>query len=586
MILHSLRDLYDRLKENPDYGVAPPGYSLQKITFKVVLRSDGTLLDVQDARRERDGRKTPRQVQVLGETKSSGSGLNPCFLWDNTAYMLGFKPDDSNPQRTKRTFEAFRDKHLSLEEEVGSPAFSTVCRFLEQWSPERAADYTALSEAANGFGVFQIAGQSAFVHEDETVDSWWRRHWEDTEVGEVEGQCLLTGKWTAIARLQPMIKGVWGGRAQASLVGFNEPAYESYGKEQSYNAPVGQRAAFEYGAALNALLDGPMRSRHRMMLGDMTVAFWTERPTLVEDIFAGFAAYGVADRSQDEVQDEGVRRRLEVFLDALRKGVDRCRELEEDVNRTEFYILGLSPNSARLSVRLFLRGSIRQLIENLGRHYADIRVEPQFGEGSGRPDPEFPSIKALLRQTARKEEDVPPLIAGPLLRAIVSGTRYPEGLYYAVVRRIRSDRVLNYVRACVIKGFLARNHNEEVTMSLDTERTDAAYRAGRLFAALEKTQADALGGVGASIRDRFYGAASATPRAVFPRLLRTYQHHLAKMEGGLKVNRERLVQEILDPVTDFPAHLDLVGQGLFALGYYHQMRDFYRKKGSPLQTSD
>jgi len=586
MILQSLHALYDRIKDDRDYSVAPPGYSLQKITFKVVLRPDGTLLDIQDARRERDGGKTPRQVRVLGETKSSGSALNPCFLWDNTAYMLGFKPEDSKPQRTKRAFEAFRKKHLSLEQEVGSPVFSTVCRFLEQWSPETAADYTVLPEVANGFGVFQIAGQSAFVHEDETTDSWWRRHCGDREVGRAEGQCLLTGEWTPIARLHPMIKGVWGGRAQASLVGFNESAYESYGKEQSYNAPVGRRAAFEYGAALNALLDGPMRSRHRMMLGDMTVAFWTDRPTLVEDVFAGFAAYGVTDGSQDEVQDEGVRRRLEVFLDALRKGVDWSGEPDEDPERTQFYILGLSPNSARLSVRLFLRGSVRQLIENLRRHYADIRVEPQFGEGSGRPDPEFPSIKVLLRQTAREEDHVPPLLAGPLVRAIIGGTRYPEGLYCAVVRRIRSDRVVNYVRACIIKGFLARNHSEEVTMSLDTQRTDAAYRAGRLFAALEKTQADALGAVGASIRDRFYGAASATPRAIFPRLLRTYQHHLAKMEGGLKVNRERLVQEILDPVTDFPAHLDLVGQGLFALGYYHQMRDFYRKKESSAQASD
>lgn len=578
MILQSLHALYDRLKDDPDYKIAPRDYSLQKVTFKVVLRPDGTLLDIQDVRHERGGRKLPRQVRVLGATKPSGSGLNPRDLWDNTAYLLGFKPDDPKPERTKQSFEAFRKRHLDLETEVGSPAFSTVCRFLEQWTPEKAAEYPILSEVANGFGVFQIAGQTAFVHEDKAIDSWWRRHLGDRDVQRVEGQCLLTGEWTSIARLQPMIKGVVGGRAQASLVGFNDSAYESYGKEQSYNAPVGEQAAFEYAAALNALLDGPMCSRHRMLLGDMTVVFWTDRPTLIEDIFARFAEHGAAEPPDSEVQDEAVRKRLEVFLKALRKGVEEYDELNEDTDQTRFYVLGLSPNSARLSVRLFLQGSLRELLVDLRRHYSDMRVERQFGEGSRRPDPEFPPIWMLLRQTAREAKDVPPLLGGPLLRAVLTGTRYPEGLYAAVVRRIHVDRLVNYLRACIIKGFLARNYKQEVTMSLDGERTDPAYRAGRLFAVLEKTQADVLGEVGASIRDRFYGAASAAPRTVFPRLLRTYQHHLAKMEGGLKVNREKLVQEILDSFTDFPAYLNLAGQGLFALGYYHQMRDFYRKK--------
>jgi CRISPR-associated protein Csd1 len=116
-------------------------------------------------------------------------------------------------------------------------------------------------------------------------------------------------------------------------------------------------------------------------------------------------------------------------------------------------------------------------------------------------------------------------------------------------------------------------------MALDSERPEAAYRLGRLFAALEKTQTDALGSsLTATVRDHFYSSASATPRSVFPRLLRTYQHHLAKLEAGRKVNREKLVQEILGPVVDFPAHLDLAGQGLFALGYYHQTQSFFTKR--------
>jgi CRISPR-associated protein Csd1 len=164
------------------------------------------------------------------------------------------------------------------------------------------------------------------------------------------------------------------------------------------------------------------------------------------------------------------------------------------------------------------------------------------------------------------------------LRSVLSGVHYPDGLYEAVIRRIHADQEINYVRACIIKGWLIRNRKKEVRMSLDTGKKDPAYRIGRLFATLEKTQADALGNIGSTIRDRFYSAASATPQSVFPRLLRMYQHHLAKLEGGLKVSREKLLQEIVEPLAGFPAHLNLADQGMFALGYYHQMQAFYRRK--------
>jgi CRISPR-associated protein Csd1 len=206
--------------------------------------------------------------------------------------------------------------------------------------------------------------------------------------------------------------------------------------------------------------------------------------------------------------------------------------------------------------------------------------------GGKRPaDPEFPPAWLLLQQTARETKNVPSILSGPLLHAIITGIRYPEGLYAAVMRRIRADSVVNYPRACLIKGYLNRNLNKEVSMSLDSSRADPAYRLGRLFATLEKTQQDALGGnLNKTIRDSFYSSASATPGSVFPRLLRTYQHHIAKLEGGRRVNREKLIQEILDPLGTFPTHLGLPDQGLFAIGYYHQTRDFYAKRGDTEQS--
>jgi CRISPR-associated protein Csd1 len=221
-------------------------------------------------------------------------------------------------------------------------------------------------------------------------------------------------------------------------------------------------------------------------------------------------------------------------------------------------------------------------LEKLRQHHRDIGLVPQPPTAKYRGDPEFPSIRQLLSQTAREEKDIPPTLEAPLFRAIFAGTPYPHALFAAVLRRIRADRRVDYLRCCVLKGYLNRNLGKELSMSLDTDRSDPAYRLGRLFSALEKTQRDALGQVNATIRDRFYSSASATPGAVFPRLLRTYQHHLAKLEGGLKVTRERLVQEIVDPVHELPPRFSLAEQGSFALGYYHQTRSFY----TPTERSD
>ncbi len=584
MILQSLYQLYDRLQDDPDYQIASPGHSLQKITFKVLLRPDGRLFEIQDARIPWNGQLRPQLVMVPGSAKPSGSGLNPCFLWDNTGYMLGFKPDDPNPERTTRTSDSFRSRHLDLEREIGSPAFSAVCRFLESWDPGQAGMHPVLAETTAGFGVFQIQGEASYVHQDPQVQAWWARHDTHAEA-HPEGQCLITGETAPIASTHPKIKGVRDAQSSgAVIVGFNEDAYESYGKKQSHNAPVSEGAAFCYTTAVNALLDGPMAYKHRLSLGDTTVIFWTAKPTATEDIFARFASEGSTAFEDGGVQDEALREKLKAFLNALRKGREAYGELEDDPD-TSFFLLGLAPNAARLSIRFFYRNTLSELLENLRRHYADIRIEPQPASGKRRADPEFPPAWTLLTQTARESKEIPPILAGPLLRAIISGARYPEGLFSAVIRRIHADRVVNYPRVCVIKGYLTRNRNQEVTMSLNIERKDPAYRLGRLFAALEKTQLDALGGrLNATIRDRFYSSASATPRTVFPRLLRTYQHHLAKLEGGFKVNREKLAQEIMAPLEDFPAHLTLGEQGLFALGYYHQTRDFYTKKNNDRQA--
>lgn len=578
MILQALHQLYERLADDPDYEIARPGYSPQKISFRVVIQPDGSLFRIQDARIKDDRGKPHAEAQlVLGDAKPPGSGINPGLLWDNTTYLLCYKPQDPKPDRTIKSFEALRAKHLALEEAINLPEFSAICRFLENWNHETAFEYAQehpeINELTTGFGIFQIQGQIKPVNEHPHIIEWWNL--QKSETSESLGQCLITGEQATIARLHPKIKSVVGAQsAGASIVSFNAPAYESYEKDQSHNAPVSEEAAFKYGTALNSLLNGPKSNKHRIRIGDTTCVFWTDQPSIVEDAFSFFASEG------SNAQDPSTQNKIETFLKSLRQGTEVLEELGEDTQGTRFYILGLAPNAARLSIRFFHQSSIADFIENLRAHHRDLNIIREWDKPIGRrkADPEYPATWQLLKESARVSDEIPPLLGGSLIRAILSNTPYPEGLYSAVIRRIRADRTINYFRAAIIKGTLTRNHQQTISIMLDTSNTNPAYLLGRLFASMEKTQTDALGDLNAGLRDKYYSSASATPANVFPRILRTYQHHLAKLDGGHKVNRERLIQDIMSDLEEFPSQLNLKAQGIFALGYYHQRKDFFTKK--------
>lgn len=606
MILQSLNDLYTRLASDPTYEIAPPGFSPQKIGFRIVLKPDGTLFEIQDARQADEKGKLQNIVMLVpGEGKPSGSGLNPCTLWDNTAYLLGYKKPDKDTTKAEKeavraieAFEASRKYHLALEQTINDPAFSAVCRFFEQWSHEKISEHPLISEIGTGFGIFQILGEKAPIHESKRIMEWWRstlrssdEEPDDHTVTVENAQCLLSGENSSIARLHPKIKGITGAQSSgASLVSFNANAYESYGKTQSFNAPVGEVAAFQYGTALNSLLTGPQSAKHRIRIGDTTTVFWTDKPNLVEDCLADI--FGSGSQAAEEIQDISKREHIKRLLEAIKCG-GHYQDLGE--SDTPFHILGLAPNAARVSIRFYHRSTIAELLNKLHDHQQCLEIVREFIEpvGKRQADSEFPAIWQILRETARVADEIPPLLGGALARAIIEGTPYPEGLYAAIIRRIRADRNVNYLRAAILKATLVRNHQLTIPIMLDQTNTNPAYLLGRLFSALEKTQEDALGNLNAGIRDRFYSSASTTPAAVFPRLLRTYQHHLEKMLSGTlaervgsekakiaKNFREKLIQEIIDhiPSSGFPNQLSLKNQGIFAIGYYHQRKDFFTAK--------
>lgn len=594
VILQALHNLYDRLADDPDYDIAPPGYSIQKISFVIVLEPDGRLFEIEDVRDRGGKRPIPRRVRVFGGAKPSGSGLNPCLLWDNAAYTLGYSGDPGKQARALESFAAFRDRHVQLEDKIQDSAFSAVCTFLRAWSPARCADFDILQEIESGFGVFAIRGATKYVHEREQIRQWWESSGQTIPAeSRLTGQCLITGKpGETIARLHDNkikgLAGVGGNSSGAMLVSFNADAFCSFRLDQSHNAPVSEMAANRYTSALNALLEGPQRDKHRKDLGDTAVTFWTEQPLVEESFFLAFAT----DGDEAITQDAAMLGLAGTFLDTVKRGGAPDRRPSE--MGTRFWILGLGANNARVVVRFFLDGTLEDLALKLHAHYRDIEVARRFVD----KEPAWPSPKYLIEaMQGEGESGKPPSIVLPaLMEAILKGGRYPQMLYAGALRRIiathkhkDTDTKVTHARACVIAGYLRRNLGmKEVPVSLDRERTDPAYRLGRLFAALAKAQNDALGGtLNTTVRDRFYGSASATPRSVFPRLLRTYQHHLAKLNSNYI---DKIVQEILEPLDGFPAHLNLAEQGLFALGFYHQTQDFYRRKDTkatePADTPD
>lgn len=592
MILQELYKLYGRLAER-GADVPRQGRSLQKISFRIVIRQDGSLVGIRDAREaetrvkkdKKGGQKTStvflaKEHLVLGNSKSTSSKADPCFLWDNPAYLLG---NVEAKDRALEYFDALREKHCAVESAVGNARFSAVCRFLESWDPARCAEEFPDKECLKGNGVFRLQGDEFDVHEDDDVVRWWdeqgSRMWRGGEKkpdSSQDGMCLVTGLEGSIARLhEPAIKGVANAQGMgAKLVSFNCDSFNSYGKDQSLNAPVSEKAAFAYCNALNYLL---RNERTHVQMPGATIVFWTDSPPENEEEDECLAGYAL-DSSRAPAMDEALAERIHARLEEIASGRGLGDTLQRE-DATRFFILGLSPNASRLSVRFFHESTLGDFIRNLAAHYEALRIQKR---GEKFQDSDIISPYMILRETAREKKDISPLFGGALMRSILLGLPYPDAIAMAILRRFRADQNISRTRCAFLKAWLTRKKPSlHLTHMLDTHNTQPGYVLGRLFAILQKTQTDALGKINRTIQDSYYASASATPQSVFPRIMRLYRHHLAKLPNeGAKVNREKLLQEVMGLLTTFPAHLNPEQQGLFALGFYHQTHDFFTPKAT------
>jgi CRISPR-associated protein Csd1 len=398
------------------------------------------------------------------------------------------------------------------------------------------------------------------------------------------GHCLVTGERGPVAKLHPSIKNVWGAQSSgASIVSFNAEAYESYNHKQGDNAPVSEAATFAYTTALNRFLE--KNSGHRIQIGDASVVFWADaseanKAAEAENIFAGFWDEG-DDEPPPGIDEASEAQKIRGKLDMIRQGQPLAKVAPELTEGVRFYVLGLAPNAARLSMRFYFEDDFGAIAANYQRFLADMRIEPPHSRNP------HPALWKYLVETAvlKKRENVPPNLAGEWMRAILAGGRYPQTLFSTVLMRLRADKDVNALRVAILKALLIRNCNKKDTpVALKPDYPNKGYQLGRLFAVYERIQSDALGGkVNATIKDKFYGSASAQPRKVFALLEKGSANHLSKMgkqSPGRKVNLEKLVGEIMgamDPAADpFPNALPAEDQALFGLGYYHQRNEFFK----------
>lgn len=615
MLLQSLVNYYELLNSQENSNIAPRGFSSEKVSYALDLSEEGELLSVTSLKLENGKKLEPRILNVPERVKRS-SGIAPNFLCDNSSYVLGFD-NKGKPEKSLKYFSAFKELHKLILSNVQAKEAISVLIFLEKWNAEEAPNNTLLEPFMEDIlkgGNFIFRLDNKMVHENEEIKKAWLTYISSNDENEKQ-QCLVTGKMDNVARLHPVIKGLYNGQAMGNqLVSFNALAYESYGKKQGQNGPTGEYAAFAYGTALNALLAD---KNHKMLLGDTTVIYWAE--SLEAKIATSIAELLQGPKFTEEekkVDDPSKAYEIGAILSKISQGKKINYNDSIFGDKTKIYIAGLSPNAARISVRFYIEDSLGKFAVKMARHYEAMAIQKRF-------DNEYDSIPIwkIIHETVpgnSKDKKPSPLLAGALLRAILTGGPYPESLYRTFLDRIRAEKDVSYTKAAFVKAYLTRKYNrgeknemellkidsenikedlkgevketehkkinekikEVLTMSLNSESNNKAYLLGRLFSVLEKVQRDANPGIKSTISEKYLSSASSTPGKIFPIILNLSTYHIAKSDYGTKSKKE--IEDILDKLevedNPFPKHLTTDEQGIFYLGYYHQNPVNYKTK--------
>lgn len=595
MILQALYDYYQRKAEIH----APIGYEIEEIDFLIVLDETGKLIDIQNQREGKRG----RQYLVPKAVVRTGKKVLPNLLWDNFEYITGFSKDPKRINKAGEYNKAFIKKLNSLPYNIKeNTSISAILKFYDADFQSQFEKHPNFEECLkiNGWMTFKIDGDLEIITTEEIIKKYQAEQflsgvYEEEDIKNVrEGACLITGEKTIIKRLHTELR-LPGSDKNVKIVAIQEnQGYDSYEKERGYNAPVSIEAEAKYSAALKHII---YSKTNKISVADTTVLFWAEKETKEinpEEIFP----WVIAMQKDDKDDPDAGTNKIKKLFEAIQTG----QISSERTNH--FYVLGLAPNAARISVRFWKAPSLEDFGKNIKQHFEDFDIVRKDGESKYPPLNEI--LTSVSLETSKRDKsnfiyfrgkfyDVLPQLAGQVVEAVLDNNLYPQSLMQQCIIRIRAEsskkdkngkliQNVSRTRAAILKACLNRKiriqklNQKEITMSLDPNNTNVAYRTGRLFATLEKIQEEANPGINATIRDRYYGAASSSPITVFPRLLSLKNSHLKKLKEGRKIYFEKLIGEIISEINSFPKNLSLNEQANFAIGYYHQRQDFFTKK--------
>lgn len=574
---------YDRLVDDDDALIPEYGFSTEKIHACLVINADGSQPTLEDIReRTEKGKPIPRTFLLPNSGGRSGTSIQPNFMWDNTGYVLGVD-DKGKPDRAAKMFGEFLHLHQSIAEQINDcDELAAVVAFLKSWDPVQAESFANWEELIGTNVVFQVRGRTHYVHELDAIKQFWStRQREQVDSGEdvVRGISLFDGESKPLARLHPQVQGVVGANPTgAALVSFNKDSFKSYRKDQSFNSPLGVLEAFKYTTALQSLLADPGR---RFRVGDSTVVFWTDSPSPVDSDLAVQIFNDPPPPKKPSAEHAGLIGRLQGFICDAASGLVTDNVRNPDAN---YYILGLSPSTSRLSTRFWMTGSVQELGRRLQAHLDDVAI---VGLATDR----IPMARSMLYQSVRDAKEISPQLAGETMRSILTGGLYPSPLLGAIVRRCRTNRSVRTMQAAILKACLIRRDRVRGTESainpnLNPDHPATSYQLGRLLAVLDLAHLGATDGrVNPSTAVSRLSLAATNPVLVFPELLRLHQHHCRKLpledaEARRRKTRTRrtfdsLRNDAMWRIAKFPSSLACDDQALFLLGFYQQNQAYF-----------
>ena len=599
MLIKALCDYYDVLAD--EGKVLPDGYSLVKVHYKICLTPDGkidAIINCQNmehitAKNGKTKEKyVPKEVWMPSRTEKPGIDAN--IIEHRPLYIFGlnfdndqFTPDDKT-KKAEKSHAVFVEENLKFIEGIDSPLVNAYRAFIESWIPENETENQYLLKLGKAYKnssfIFSLSGRpDLLLHEDPLIKQKWEEYFAQKSaetVSEVISQCAITGNQEPIARIHNKIKGVYGGLATgASFVCLDNPSECSYGNKQSYNSNISEKAMKKYTEALNYLLND---KRHKNLIDDITVIYWAtggEKNEVCSEVFTSIF-FGSSD-AMDENQTEEM---LESLVKSARDGnvtSERISSLDKIDKNVDFYMVGIKPNSSRLTVKFIYHRKFGEILQNIALHQSDMQISEKI-----HPVPLWRIKKELISPKSSNEKIDASLFA-EIFKAIIYGTSYPSYLFQTIIRRVKTDKTINDVRAGIIKACINRNlrlkgQKEELKLAVDYDNKNPAYRCGRLFAVLEKLQqAASNNSLNRTIKDAYFSSAASKPALVFPNLLKLAPNHLKKLDEKGNIYFIKLMQEIIGGIkNEFPETLTLSDQGKFMIGYYHQYQEFFVKKDS------